>query len=190
MRYAIYEQLETERLILRKLKRTDAYDFFVRFGGNENVAKYMLWKPHKSIKDTEESIENTLRRYEDGKCYRWGITLSSDDSLIGMIDLLRFDEDENSCSFAYMIGDSFWGNGFGTEALSAVLRYAFEKMNMQVVRADHITQNVASGAVMRKAGMYYVKTHNSKYEKDGRYYDADEYMITYGDWRNVGGKLC
>lgn len=182
MKYAKYEQLETTNLLLRKLTKEDASHFFSRFGGSERVAKYMLWKPHKSIKDTQESIENTLKRYESGTCYRWGIAFRSDNSLIGIIELLRFDETESSCSFAYMIGDSFWGKGFATEALSAALKYAFEKMEMKVIIADHMCENGASGAVMRKVGMHYVKTYIAKYEKEGNYYNADEYRITDKDW--------
>lgn len=184
MRYAVYEELETAHLRLRKIRREDAENFFIHFAGNEHVAKYMLWKPHNSIEDTKKSIEHILKRYEMGKSYRWGIALRSDDTLIGMIDLLRFDEVESSCSFAYMIGDSFWGKGFGTEALWAVLEYAFEKMDMQIVKADHMCENVASGAVMRNVGMSYVKTHISKYEKNGKFYDADEYMLIRQDWEN------
>ena len=182
MKLEKYEILETKRLLLRKIRKTDAEHFF-RLAGNANVAKYMLWQPHHSIKDTKESIEKIVQRYEQVACYCWGIALCSDDSLIGRIDLLRFDEIENSCSFAYMINDSFWGQGFGTEALSAVLDYAFEKLQMQIVRADHICENVASGAVMKKVGMQYTKTIVGKYEKNGQTYDAKEYEITYHDWK-------
>lgn len=183
MKYARYEQLETVNLLLRKITKEDANDFFCRFGGNEQVARYMLWKSHKSLKDTQKSIEHTLKRYEEGNYYRWGIALRSDNSLIGMIDLLRFDEEENSCSFAYMIGESFWGKGFGTEALLAVLKYAFEKMDMKLIKADHMCENSVSGAIMRKVGMHYVKTYVAKYEKEGKHYDADEYEITDKEWK-------
>lgn len=183
MKYTMFEQLETQNLILRRFRREDAECFFARVGGNEKVSRYMLWQPHKSLQESKESIEKILSRYEGDNAYTWGIALRSDDSIIGRIDLLRFDEKESSCSFAYMIGDEFWGQGFGTEALKAVLQFAFEKMEMQTVIADHMSENVASGIVMKKAGMHYVQNHVSKYEKDGKCYDADEYMITYKDWK-------
>ena len=183
MKYAIFEQLETENLILRKFKEEDVEYFFKRVGGSKNVTKYMLWQPHKSLKESRESIEKVISQYESGKCYAWGIALRSDDSIIGRIDLLRFNETESCCSFAYMLGEDFWGKGYGTEALKAVLKYAFEKMDMKKVIADHMSENVASGRVMKKAGMHYVQRHTLKYEKNGKYYDADECMITYEDWQ-------
>lgn len=184
MRYAMFEQLETQNLILRKFRREDAECFYARVGGSEKVTRYMLWQPHKSLRESQESIEKILSRYEGDNGYTWAIVLRADESIIGRIDLLRFDKTESSCSFAYMIGEEFWRQGFGTEALKAVISFAFEKMEMQTVIADHMSENVASGKVMKKAGMQYVQSYVSKYEKDGKCYDADEYMITYKDWKS------
>ena len=183
MKYMKLEELETNHLILRKFRNSDAQNFFVRVGGNPNVTKYMLWEPHASIEETEKSIAKILKRYDEGMGYSWAIALKEDDSIIGRIDLLRFDESESSCSFAYMMGDAYWGKGFGTEVLSEVLRFAFEKMEMQVVIADHMCENGGSGAVMRKVGMTYVQTYAAKYQKAGKDYDADEYRITYEEYR-------
>lgn len=182
MVYSKFEELMTKRLLLRKFRLDDAQAFFNRVGGNAKVTKFMLWEPHASVEDTKVSIEKVLKRYEEEACYTWAIALKEDDSVIGRIDLLRFDEETGSCSFAYMIGDAYWGKGFGTEALSTVLAYAFEKMNVEEVVADHMCENIASGAVMRKTGMTYVKTHMAKYEKAGKMMDADEYRITREEW--------
>lgn len=182
MRYAAFETLETSNLMLRKFRLSDVDDFYRRVAGNNNVTKYMLFESHQSTEETKWSIEKILSRYKDVDCYTWAIALREDDSIIGRIDLLRLNETESSCSFAYMIGDSFWGQGYGTETLSAILKYAFEKLQMQVVIADHMSENTASGAVMKKAGMRYVQTHVAKYKKTGNVYDADEYRICYRDW--------
>lgn len=183
MRFAEFEELRTSNLILRKFRYDDAEQFYTRVGGSEQVTKYMLWQPHKTINESQASIEKIMSRYQEGNTYTWAIALCSDDSVIGRIDLLRFDEAESSCSFAYMLGEEFWGRGYGTEALSEVLKFAFEKMEMQVVVADHMSENVASGAVMKKVGMSYRKTYTAKYEKDDVCYDADEYRISCEDWR-------
>ncbi len=183
MRFVEFAHLETKNLILRKFRSDDAETFYKRVAGNANVTKYMLFELHESVGESQKSIEKILERYQTGNAYTWAIALREDDSVIGRIDLLRFDEKESSCSFAYMIGDEFWGQGFGTEALSAVLRFAFEMLEIQEVVADHMSENVASGAVMRKVGMSYVDTRKAKYEKAGKIHDADEYIISSEDWR-------
>ena len=185
MRFAEFEELSTSNLILRRFRCDDTEDFYARVGGNEKVTRYMLWEPHNSVEETKASIEKVLQRYEAGNAYTWAIALKENDAIIGRIDLLRIDEETGCCSFAYMISDTYWGQGFGTEALSAVLKFAFEKMQIQLVIADHMSENYASGAVMRKVGMTYVQTYKAKYEKSGKVFDADEYKITCDDWRNL-----
>ncbi len=184
MVYADFEELKTDRLRLRRLRNSDAEDFF-RFAGSESVTKFMLWNPHKNGTESAASIEKSLARYEEGKYYRWGIALQENDTLIGIIDLLGFNEAENACSFAYMLAEDFWGRGFGTEALTAVLDFAFRKLNVSAVAADHFGENLSSGAVMRKAGMQYCGTVPGKYHKNGTFYDAPQYRITAEAWKNA-----
>ena len=185
MKYAQFEELRTEHLLLRKIRREDVETYYERVGSSEDVTRYMLWQPHESIEESKKSIEKVLTRYEEDRCYTWAIALAEDDSIIGRIDLLRFDEKNNSCSFAYMLGKEFWGNGFGTEALKEVFDFAFYKMEMQSIAADHMSENIASGKVMQKAGMHFVKKHPSKYEKCGKSYDADEYVIDAEAWNKM-----
>lgn len=176
--------IETERLILRKLRIEDAPCYYERLGSSAAVTEHMLWQPHRYFSESVASIEKALRRYEAGGCYRWGIALREDDSIIGVMELLRFDERENSCSFAYMLGEEFWGRGFATEALRAALEFAFSELHIAVVEVDHFAENAASGAVMRKAGMQYQRTDSAKYEKNGKYHDAHVYRITDKMWKN------
>ena len=178
MIFAPFRELETQHLRLRALRREDAADYFSRLAGSEAVTRYMLFSPHRDISESVSSVEKTLRRYREGNCYRWCITERKNDRLIGVIDLLRLDPERDTCSFAYMLGQAYWGRGYGTEALKAVLDFAFEDLQVREVTADHMAENKASGAVMRKAGMEYVGTEYGKYEKNGQRYDAPVYRIT------------
>ena len=176
--------LQTKDLILRKVRIEDAPLYFARIGSREPVTRYMLFNAHRDISESVASIEKALGRYETGRCYRWAIALKTDDSIIGIIELLRFDEETESCSFAYMIGDGFWSKGYGTQALSAALGFAFEKMKLSFVEVDHMAENEASGAVMRKAGMTYLRTEEGKYEKNGTSHDARVYRMTAEQWND------
>ena len=179
--------IETPRLILRKLRREDVSLYYARLWSQEAVARYMLWQPHKTIEESAASIEKVLRRYETGESCRFCIALKETDELIGIIDLLRFDEAEKSCSFAYMLGADFWGKGYGTEAVKAVFGFAFDVLGVEQIKADHFSANPASGAVMRKAGMVWQRTLPRQYEKNGRAFDAEEYRITKHQWNMQKG---
>ena len=178
MTYAPFRELTTRRLLLRKLRREDAPAFFHRLASSEAVTKYMLFQPHRELSESQESVEKALARYETGRFYRWCITQKDHGELIGIIDLLRFDEARNACSFAYMLSADCWNQGYGTEALQAVLDFAFREMGIATVLADHMAGNPASGAVMRKVGMVPLGVTPGKYEKNGTRHDAVEYRIT------------
>lgn len=177
MRYANFHPIETERLCLRQLRLEDVYEYYERLFGDADVSRYMLFDPHQDIGESLESLQRKLERYEEGPYYCWGVTTKEDDTLMGLIELLRFDETEESCSFVYMLGCDYWNQGYGTEMLRAVIRFAFEELGIERIVADHMTRNPASGAVMRKAGMTQIATEEGKYEKLGIRYDADVYEI-------------
>lgn len=178
MRYAEFEELYTEHLHLRKLRREDIPAYYARVGSSPEVTKYMLFSPHRDVSESAASVEKALRRYAEGKCYRYCVALKETDELIGVIEALRFDEERDSCSFAYMLGEDFWGRGYGTEALKAVFGFLFDKMGIRRIEADHMAENPASGAVMRKAGMVKTGLEKAKYEKNGVFHDAVTYTIT------------
>ena len=177
MNFAPMRELETERLILRRVRFDDVYDYYERIGSDGEVTKYMLFEPHQDIGESLASIEKTLERYEEGGFYSWAIALKEDDGLIGRFDLLRFDEEQESCSFAYMLAKQWWGCGYATEAMKEVFRFAFEELGVRKITGDHMAPNGASGAVMRKAGMTKTGVIPGKYEKHGQVHDAVCYEL-------------
>lgn len=182
MEYMPMRELNTPRLKLRKLSAEDIPVYYARLGSSASVSKYMLWNPHTSPAESETWILSILQRYASGRCYYWGITLQEDNSLIGAITLVRFEEDTNACSFAYMLAEEYWGYGYAAEALTAVLDFVFSQLKLDAIVADHMAENPASGKVMQKAGMHFQMTLPKKHEKNGVFHDAVQYCITRKDW--------
>lgn len=182
MRCAPFQILSTERLLLRKFRTEDAAAYYARLGSSEAVTKHMLWAPHQNIGESEASIQKISCRYDSDTPYTWAIVLKETDGLIGRVDLLRLDAQTGTCSFAYMLGTDFWNQGYGTEALTAVLDFAFTQLEISAIDADHMADNPASGAAMRKAGMVCQGRIPNKYEKNGICHDAICYRITQEGW--------
>lgn len=177
MRYAEWKPLETEHLLLRKLQLGDVYEYYERLFGDADVSRYMLFDPHQTIMESLESVQRKLKRYEEENFYCWAVERKEEAGLIGLVELLRFDEQADTCSFVYMLGCNYWNQGYGTEMLKAVFQYAFEELEVERILADHMTENVASGRVMEKVGMKHIGTETGKYEKLGFRYDAEIYEI-------------
>ena len=177
MNHVPFRALETERLILRDIRMEDIQDYYERLFSDGDVCRYLLFDPHQDIGESLAAIEDILQQYEAGSFYRWGITEKGDDSLIGIISLVRIDEEKEECSFAYLLACDYWGRGYGTETLKEVIRFAFEELGIRRIVADHMAENPASGAVMRKAGMTHIGTEKGKYEKQCVLHDAEVYEI-------------
>lgn len=54
MKHIGTKNLETERLILRRLTKSDAKEAFNNWCNREKASKYVLWKKHKDVSVTEE----------------------------------------------------------------------------------------------------------------------------------------
>ena len=72
-----------------------------------------------------------------------------------------------------------------TEALCAVIRYAFDSAGVNRLEAFHSVRNPASGAVMRKAGMLLEGRARQKYRSHMGYEDCDLYGICRDDLPQV-----
>ena len=178
MRFVEMKELETARLNLRRMRFEDLYDYYEHITSDGDVTRYLELEPHQEISETMAELQNILERYEEPGFYRWAIARKEDDGIIGTFALLRFDEEAESCSFAYMLGKQWWNQGYATEAMQEIFRFAQEELGVQKITADHMAPNAASGAVMRKAGMVQVGVVPGKYEKHGQIYDAVCYELS------------
>lgn len=175
------KELETERLILRRLKNEDYLDAFNNWCNNPKVAKYTTWEAHKTPEITKEVIENWVKQYEDLSVFRWGVQNKETGELMGTIDVVDSSRESNDIDvfeIGYCYGEKFWGKGYGTESLKAVIKYLFEEVGAEVIYAEHLSQNPVSGIVMKKAGMKYEGSQRGRYiDKDGIRNDMISYSI-------------
>ncbi len=172
------KELKTDRLVLRKLRFDDLYDYYERLMSDGEVLKYLPMEPHQDIGESLAELEGTLDRYEEGNCYRWAIALREDDSFLGIIELT--DLEEGCCRVQCMLAERWWNRGYATESVKEVIRFATQELGVRKIAADHMAPNAAAGAVMRKAGMTQVGLIPGKYEKQGQRQDAVCYALDLG----------
>ncbi|MGM0751859.1 MAG: GNAT family N-acetyltransferase [Bacillota bacterium] len=145
--------LETDRLILRKFDLDDIQSVFDHWISDERISDNRVSAAHKTVDETKERVEKIVRRYESKEFCHWGIELKGEGELIGEIDLYDFGHSTGNCEVSYSLGFNWWNKGYGTEALKAVVEFAFVHMNVHKISAAHNTDNPASGRIMTKAGM-------------------------------------
>ncbi|MVN89989.1 GNAT family N-acetyltransferase [Mucilaginibacter aquatilis] len=107
-------------------------------------------------------LPNTLAYPELYHWYtNWQIVLKSTNSIIGTIGFGGYPDDYGSTSIGYMIFKDKQGNGFATEALSAMLDWGFGFSILKKVKADTQTSNKASQRVLLKTGFKYTHIEGS-----------------------------
>jgi ribosomal-protein-alanine N-acetyltransferase len=61
------ETFQTERLLLRKPRMEDAPVIFEAYAQDSEVTRYLVWKPHKNVKETEQFLSVCLQLWQAGK---------------------------------------------------------------------------------------------------------------------------
>ncbi|MDR3314384.1 MAG: GNAT family N-acetyltransferase [Oscillospiraceae bacterium] len=174
--------LETERLILRRFALRDAADAYQNWFSDPEVAMYMRWDAHGSVVQTEAFMEHFVATYEKPNFYRWAIALKTDNRAIGAIGFHVEDDNDAVADAAYSLGKAFWNRGIASEALQAVLRFAFVAVGVNRMEAFHAVNNPASGKVMQKAGMQFEGRSRQKFKSHKGFEDCDTYAILAEDY--------
>lgn len=147
-------KLESERLILRKIELSDYSNIFNCWTSDFNVSKYVTWNPHKSPEETQKLTNYWVNDYNNEYSYRWLVVLKDTNEIIGMIDVIAKNLQYMTAEVGYCYGSKYWGNGYASEALKTVVEYLHAE-GFPVVYAQHFKSNIASGKVMKNAGMEY-----------------------------------
>ncbi len=170
------DQLSTARLCLRKPKHEDASLLFRAYTADYEVVRYLTWQVHKTEDDTLDYIQHCLEAWSNGTRYAYVIELADEPAgPIGMIDLRPH---RQRVEFGYVLARQYWGQGYMTEALSALVDWSLDQPDVWRVSAFCDTENLASAKVMQKSGMtfegvlrrYFVHPNVSSEPRDCRMY--------------------
>ena len=157
---------------------SDAEAMFQNWASSAENLTYVTWNPHPDVEVTRNSICNWVDSYTNPNYYKWAICLKENPKkVIGDISTVELHEEDLSCEIGYVLGKAYWGNGMMTEALKAVLDFCFIQVSFQKVRARYASLNPASGRVMEKAEMSYLKTVANGVERKGHVADLIYYQI-------------
>ena len=174
--------LETERLILRPLRMSDARDMYA-YARDPEVSRHVLWSAHTSIFETRAFLRSAIRQYRRGEPGSFAIEHKADGRMIGTVGYMWVSGEYRSAEVGYSLSREYWNRGIMTEALRAVVAFGFDKMNLNRIEAQHETDNPASGRVMAHVGMRYEGTLRQRLKNKGRFVDVAVYAILRADPR-------
>lgn len=145
-------KLETARLILRKVTMDDREDMFA-YSSDEEVTRFLRWGPHTTPKETEGYIREVLRGYKEGEGGPWGIECRETGRMVGVIHLMAVSAQHSRAEIGFVLSRSYWNRGLMSEALTRVLEYSFQSIELNRVEGFCLIDNRAGIAVMERVGM-------------------------------------
>ena len=173
--------LETKRLILRRIAMRDAKDIFA-YSRDAEVARHVLWSAQKDVSEARDYCRFMMKRYRNDLPSSWGIEEKSTGRLVGTIGYMDYNEDNATVEVGYSLAHWLWNGGYMTEALSRVIAYTFEAMDVNRIEAQHELDNPASGRVMEKCGMHKEGELRQRLYNKGKYVDVALYAILREDY--------
>ena len=175
--------LETDRLLLRKVRMEDAPDIF-EYASDPNVPIYMPWEPHQSIQETYEYLERVMERYRQSRPGPWAIVHRRDAKMIGTCSFSKWEREDNRAEIGYVLNPRYWGQGYMSEAVRAIVAFGFRELGLNRIQARCDVPNVGSARVMEKAGMTFEGVLRQLLLVKGSYRDLKIYSILRSEWEH------
>lgn len=144
------ERFETSRLLLRPPTLEDAAPIYEGYGQDPEVTRFLIWKPHKNLTETQAFIQRSLAVWEAGSAFPWVLVLKQENQLIGMLELRI---EDHKADLGYVLAKAHWGEGFATEAAQLIVDWALAQPEIFRVGAVCDVDNLASARVLEKVGM-------------------------------------
>lgn len=161
-----FPNLETDRLILRRLSAEDVLEIFA-LRSNKEVMKYIPRPLVKTMDDAMAHIAMIDEKIENNEGINWVITLKDNPKLIGIIGHYRMKPEHFRAEIGYMLLPEYHGQGIISEAIKEVVNYGFEVMKLHSIEAIIHPENHASEKVLQKNG--FVK---EAHFKENEYYEG------------------
>ncbi|MFT9496396.1 GNAT family N-acetyltransferase [Anaerosolibacter sp.] len=171
-------ELKTDRLTLRKFNMEDIDGVF-QYASDPEVARYALWKPHKSMEESKSTIERYIQSYENHTGTVWGIYHNEEKKVIGSAGFIKCDDYFKRGEIGYTLARKYWGQGYATELLNRLIGFGFNQLNLHRIEGICHIGNLASARVMEKAGMIQEGILRGYFYKDNNHSDVRIYSIIH-----------
>ncbi len=176
------KSIESENLILRQFSYNDNKDMLDYWVSDPDIQLMYSEPIYTTEEEVKELLDKYITSYSQDSYYRWAIIEKSTQICIGQIAFFLVDSKNHFGEIEYCIGSQFQRKGYASEAVKAILKYGFEKINFHKIQVCHKENNIASQGVIRKAGFKYEGTLRDYFYMDGKYVSRLYYSLLKSEW--------
>ena len=148
-----FEQLSSRRLVIRRFASSDA-EAFALYRSDEEVARYQDWECPYPISDGRAFIASLhhLAPGTPGRWFQFAVTLASSGTLLGDVALCASRVDVGQAELGFTFASAHQGQGYATEAVRAVVQYAFRHLAMHRVFSRTDAGNLRAQRLLERIG--------------------------------------
>lgn len=182
--------LATARLVLRPFRPEDAPDVY-DYQRRPDVARFMQWEP-RGPEEVRAAVEQMTRETElasDGDCLSLAVVEPGTETVIGQVELVLLSAEHRQGELGYAFHPAHQGKGFATEAALAVLRLAFEALELHRVIGRCHADNAASAGLLERLGMRQEARFIGTEFFKGAWRDDLVYAMLHQEWQTSAGHL-
>ena len=170
--------IHTSRLQLRALRTTDVPAFFGVFGDPE-VCRYWSRPALPDLRAAANLQEEIDRHFAARTLFQWGIAERESDYVIGTVTLAALSVEHRRAEVGFALARSEWGRGYLTEALPALLDFAFTTLGLHRLEADVDPRNERSIRLLERVGFTREGYQRERYFQMGEWQDAVLYGLLH-----------
>lgn len=163
--------IETERINFSYWTDED-FALAKQLWGEEDVTKYICSAGKFSDREISERLTLEVKNGHDCGVQYWPFFEWETGELVGCCGLRPFKMEIDTYEIGVHMRKKYWGKGYASEAIKAVLDYAFTKLNVRKIFAGHHPQNNASRKLLSRLGFKYID--DNFYEPTGLYHPSYE----------------
>jgi [ribosomal protein S5]-alanine N-acetyltransferase len=173
--------VDARRVTLRWISEGDV-DAFYAIYSNPEVMRYWSTPPLADREVAANLIKEIHEGWKRRSLLKWGIARRTDDQLIGSVTLFNLDFTHRRAEIGYALGCPHWGQGYMNEALMALLKYAFEVLDLHRIEADVDPRNAASIKTLERLGFRREGYLRERRQVNGEIQDAFFYGLLRPEW--------
>lgn len=174
-------KFETDRLVIRRIKKTDWQDFY-EIMGNELTMNFLgRANTLEEVKSYVENQSNQVYFYSSGN---YAVVLKEQNKVIGQFGL-EINLKHSKASISFLFNCNYWNKGYAIECVKYMVNYAFNNINLNRIEADCVEENELFIKIFKKLNMQYEgKFREARYNKRlNKYFDVVYYAILKSEYK-------
>lgn len=172
--------IKSPRLLLRKMSISDTAELF-SIWSDSDVTKYMNIESFNHVDQVKEMIQLFDKLSEKNEAIRYSIIELESNKIIGTCGFNYLDFNNAKGEIGYDLNKAFWGQGFAKEAITYLIKYAFNDLCINRIEAKIEPENTSSIKLIEKLNFTYEGTLRQSEKSKGRYIDLKLYSKLASD---------